>query len=101
MEDERTAIETYGSALRTIGRDKEIPPHRGPVHCEPKEPPPLIVTGLGSIDVCRKEIKDLPEPAEMVSAICTGLGTVAAGLVAGAAVVMMAAAAVFSGELPE
>jgi hypothetical protein len=101
VEDEQAAVAMYGRAVLTIGRDQAIPAHPGPIRCGPKDPPPLIITGTGSIDACKKELEGMPEPSEMVSAICAGLGTVAAGLVAGAAVVMMAAAAMFSGELPE
>ena len=81
--------------------DAPLPQHGGPRRCEPKKIDPLLIVGLGcEFDEYRARVADIPEPSEMVKAICTAFGTVAAGLVAVSCAVIFAGAVVFARELP-
>ena len=86
-------------------RDVPIPKHSGPPCREREKPLDPIVVVPEPVQRWRRELGS----EELISddargfarAIANVFGFAAAGVVAGACVVMMAAAAVFSGELPE
>jgi len=84
-------------------RDKPIPDHGAPASCRPKSLDPIGIQLLPSNFFRQFDSYELlPAPApEIVRSICAIFGFVAAGLVASGCGVMLAAAAVFSGELPE